>query len=305
MLNKQQEAAVNIGIDVPGVCINAGPGSGKTFSMVHRVKKLKELGVNIDKLIVVTLTTNAADEMWGRLEKAMPELKNTTLGRRVCTIHALNFRIWSKHTGKTLRVLSGQGESHFVLKNALEDIMAQVGFGWTQDIITPDGLYDWINFAKSEVMVGTNARAFFVMHLGPKTGDAIYEAFIRFNEWCEKGGWTTFADMLLNVDLLLRDPAMRKRYSGYIVIVDEAQDTNAQSMRILAALARNGQIWLCGDIAQSLFEFAGAHPDKNIGAGFETKYPNGVRLPLQINYRSTKAIIEAANSLVRYSFGRD
>jgi len=302
MLNRQQRVAVNIGIDVPGVCINAGPGSGKTLSMTHRVGELIELKVNPSKVIVVTLTVNAAAEMWDRISKAYPGLRNTTLERRVCTIHALNFRIWSKHTGKTLRVLSGQGESRFVLKNALEDVMAQVGFGWTQDIITPDGLYDWINFAKSEAMVGANARAFFVMHLGPKTGDAIYEAFIRFNEWCEKGGWTTFADMLLNVDLLLRDPEMRKRYSGYIVIVDEAQDTNEQAMRILAALAQGAQIWMVGDIAQALFEFAGAHPNKNIGTGFELRYPNGLRLPLQINYRSTGNIIRAANLLIEFSF---
>ena len=302
MLNKQQKAAVNIGIDVPGVCINAGPGSGKTLSMTHRVGELLRLKVNPNKIVVVTLTINAAAEMWERLIKVQPQLRNTSLERRVCTIHALSFRIWGKHIGRALNVLSGQGESRLILKDVLEDIMAQVGFGWTQDIITSDGLYDWINFAKSEAMVGTNARAFFVMHLGPKTGDAIYEAFIRFNEWCEKGGWTTFADMLLNVDLLLRDPAMRKRYSGYIVIVDEAQDTNEQSMRILAALARGGQLWQVGDISQSLFEFAGAHPDKNIGTGFESRYPNGLRLPLQINYRSTGNIIRAANLLVEHSF---
>lgn len=302
MLNEQQQAAVNIGIDIPAVCVNAGPGSGKTFSMVYRVKKLLELGVNPDKIAVVTLTTNAAGEMWTRLERNMPELNNTTLERRVCTIHALNFRIWSKHTGERFKVLSGQGNTRWTLKKALEEIIAQVGFGHWHDIITADGLYDWINFSKAEAMVENNALAFYTMHLGPKDGGAIYEALLKFNEWCKRGGWTTFADMMLNVDLLFKDPDMRKRYSGYYIIVDEGQDTSGQAMRILSALATGGQIWMVGDIAQSLFEFAGAHPDKNLGSGFDAKYPNGLRFPLQINYRSTRNIINAANLLVVNSF---
>lgn len=304
-LNEQQKVAVEVGLEHRAVCINAGPGSGKTHSMTYRVKRLIEQGVSPDRIVLVTLTKNAANTMWERIVKLMPDLEHTTLKRKVCTIHALCYRIWRKHVGKdkTPEVLTGDGQQRWILEGALEEIIASVGFGKWFSAVAPGGLLDWINRTKQEGLVGENARAYYVMHLGPSDGGAVHESLVRFNKWLQDKNYITFADMLLNVDLLLRKEEHRKNWDGWYVIVDEAQDTTAQSMRILSALAAGRQLWMVGDIAQSLFEFAGANPEENLGSKFEARYPEGVRLPLQTNYRSTRNIIDAANKCVRHSFG--
>lgn len=300
-LNPQQQAAVDAPITGPAVCVSAGPGSGKTHSMAYRVKTLIEQGVDPKNIIVVTLTTNAAGEMWKRIVRLMPNLAGSPLEKNVSTYHALMFRTLTKHTGKRYKVLDSDKE-RYTLKNQLEEIKAQCGFGsWNTDV-TADILYAWINRTKALGLSTWDSKHYYCSHLGDRDGDAMYEARARFDQWVDKNGYITFADMLLKVDQLMHDPVNQKRYSGRYIIVDEGQDTTEQAMRILKLMAKGGQIWMVGDLAQTLFEFAGASPDVNIGSGFDADYPNGQRYPLQINYRSTQIIVELANQLVSYCY---
>lgn len=302
MLNEQQEAIVKINPNIRAVAVNAGPGSGKTHSMTYRVEFLLD-HVDQKDLILVTLTVDAAKNMWNRLIKRIPALDGSDLKRRVCTIHALCYRIWCKHTRKRWDVLTDDTwEKRKLRDDALGEIIASVGFGKWFSRTTPENLLNWIDLSKREGLMGENASAFFVMHLGPADGGAVYEARVRWDQWLEDHNFITFADMFLNVDLMMRDPKNRENWGGRFVIVDEAQDTTEQAMRILTALSEGGQLWKVGDIAQALFDFAGAAPEKNLGPGFDARFPHGKRMNVRINYRSSKSIIETANTLVKNAF---
>jgi len=299
--NDQQQAVIDAPVDVPAVVCSAGAGSGKTTVMVQRVKYLLSQGIKPADIIVVTLTKEAANEMWRRIINEMPQLKGTKLEKQVCTIHALNFRMVIRHTRKKYKVLDDYKE-RFTLKEQLETVITAVGFGAWHSKIEPDVLKMWIDRSKLEGFSTNQSRAFFEQHVDARTAEALFEARMRFDGWCKSNGYITFADMMLEADHLLRNEGIRKSESGKFVIVDEAQDTTRIAMSILARLAERGQIWMVGDINQTLFVFANAHPDHNIGSGFEARYPAGLRYPMMINYRSSRAIIEVANRLVANSY---
>jgi DNA helicase-2/ATP-dependent DNA helicase PcrA len=265
--NAQQIVAIDAPLDVYAVRVLAGPGSGKTFVMTRRVACLLGYGVQPQDIVAVTLTKAMAGEMWDRLVRLLPSVVNTPLERTVCTIHALCYRIWRDWTGENRKV-----PRPYEIDQKLEELADANGFNGDRGMkATPDVLQAWVNSSKGAGYETLKSDQFFLSRVpDPWIAKALYEIRVGFDEWLAREGYITFADMMLNVEVLLRDDKAARALGGRYVIVDEGQDATNQAMRILTRLSQGGQFFIVGDADQLLFRFAGATPEANLGSGWET-----------------------------------
>ena len=303
-VTEQQFAAITAPTDLPAVRVLAGPGAGKTLVIENRVKYLLMQRVPPERIAVVTLTNAMATEMRERIIRTNPSVVNSPLEDHICTIHALCFRLLKRTLSRKWEV-ARTGDVHRQVK----DLVALVGLdgnGRSGLVCSPDLLYAWICASKNAGTTTQESREWYLrMAPDPVTGQALWDARKRLDAWLEGSGLITFADMLLEAEILLRNPATRRALSGKYVIVDEGQDTGSQAMRVLSALAENGQFYVVGDQDQTLFAFTGATPDTNIGLGFESRYPGGGTYMLETNFRSTQAIVDTANRAVDANYTED
>ena len=293
--NSQQVEAILAPIESAAVRVLAGPGSGKTFVMTRRVAHLLEMRIRPDDIVAVTLTKAMATEMWERLVRLIPNVANSPLERTVCTIHALCYRIWRGWTGESRRI-----PRRYEIEQTLEDLGNIAGFNGDRGLkATPDVLESWVNVSKSAGYSTLKSQNWYRKVIPDSwIAEALFKVRRGFDEWMAKEGYITFEDMMLNVELLLRDDKTAAALCGRYIIVDEGQDATNQAMRILTKLAQGGQFFIVGDADQLLFRFAGATPERNLGTGWETLYPGGLTYKLETNYRSVPEIISSANDLI-------
>jgi DNA helicase II / ATP-dependent DNA helicase PcrA len=294
-LNEAQQAAV-VHTDGP-VMIIAGAGSGKTRVLTYRIGHLLKNGVDAFNILALTFTNKAAREMRERIEKiAGREAKNLWMG----TFHAV--------FAKILRIESGKlgYPSNFTIydtddsKSLLKDIIREQGLDdkiYKPDVVlnrissAKNNLYNWkeyqenINFSKDDYSSGR-----------PKLGE-LYELYVKR---CFKASGMDFDDLLFNMYVLIsRFPEVLHKYQHKFkyVLVDEFQDTNYAQYFILKKLAAvNQNICVVGDDAQSIYAFRGANIQNILS--YQRDYPDLSIFKLEQNYRSTKNIVHAANSVI-------
>jgi len=276
----------------------AGAGSGKTRVLTYRVAYMLQKGIDPFNIMALTFTNKAAKEMKERIT----ELVGTTEARSVWmgTFHSVFARI--------LRVeghLLGY-PSNFTIydtddsKSLIRSIIKEQGLD--VKMYQPGWVLGRISAAKTNLIA---AKAYNDNHeltnQDKMSGKPIMGLlYTLYATRCKKASAMDFDDLLFNMNLILRDfPDVLLKYQhkfGFI-LVDEYQDTNyAQYLIIKKLAARHENICVVGDDAQSIYAFRGANIQNILN--FKSDYPDLQIYKLEQNYRSTKNIVAAANSVI-------
>lgn len=301
MLNDQQQAAVQAPLDQP-VMVVASPGSGKTRVLTNRVAYLVAQGAVPASIVVTTFTKRAAEEMKERLYQLIGE---ATEALRIGTIHSVCLRILREEKlSKPLISLYDQKKivaTELNYQNLDWDVGWRYPFGWLQKaktaLIEPGQATSWFEHR----LLNCGSNQWQAADLARKL-QRVYQVYER-----EKGylGQMDFSDMLTWVAKRLRDqPEFLRRWQSRIqfVLVDECQDTSHLSYELLRTLSEpESRFFTVGDPDQQLFRWNGADPDHNI-FGFQERFPAGEILPLEINYRSTCRIVQAAQAVIQQNY---
>jgi DNA helicase II / ATP-dependent DNA helicase PcrA len=287
-LNPAQKEAVEA-INGP-VLILAGPGSGKTRVITHRVAYLiKVVGVNPRRIMAVTFTNKAAREMEERLDKLVSgSVQNITLG----TFHAICARIL-RQDGKAIGIdnkfsIYDDDDQISLIKRALQDLALD------PKQFAPRALQSVISNAKSQMLGPTDlpGKSYF-----EEVTRRVYE---RYQQLLSDSSALDFDDLLMKTVLLFRqNPEILDKYQArYMHIqVDEFQDTNLvqyELVKLLAGKYRN--ICVVGDPDQSIYSWRAADI-RNI-LNFEKDFPDAKVILLEQNYRSTQLILDAATHVI-------
>ena len=295
-LNEAQQKAV-LHKEGPMIII-AGAGSGKTRVLTYRIAYLMEQGVDPFHILALTFTNKAAKEMKERIASVVgeSESKNLWMG----TFHSIFARILRFEADKL------GFPSNFTIYDA-QDSQRLIGtiireMQLDKDLYKAKSVANRISKFKNNLIT---VKAYYnnpelleydTLAKRPKIGE-IYENYV---ERCFRAGAMDFDDLLLRTnELLTRFPEVLAKYQDRFryILVDEYQDTNHSQYLIVRALADRFQnVCVVGDDAQSIYAFRGANI-KNI-LGFQRDYPDAVTYKLEQNYRSTKHIVMAANSII-------
>jgi DNA helicase II / ATP-dependent DNA helicase PcrA len=289
-LNPAQKAAVEA-INGP-VLILAGPGSGKTRVITHRVAYLiRVVGVNPRRIMAVTFTNKAAREMESRLlQLVSASVKDLTLG----TFHAICARIL-RQDGKAMGidpkfVIYDDDDQISLIKRSLQDLALD------PKQFAPRALQSAISFAKSRMLTPADylqkGRSYF-----EEVTQRVYE---RYQQLLNDSKALDFDDLLMKTVMLFKqnEEILGRYQARYMHIqVDEFQDTNLvqyELVKLLAGKYRN--ICVVGDPDQSIYSWRSADI-RNI-LNFEKDFPDARVVLLEQNYRSTGLILDAATSVI-------
>ena len=295
-LNPAQRQAVET-IEGP-VLVLAGPGSGKTRVITHRVAYLvKVCGVKPYHIIAVTFTNKAAREMKDRLEQLLGQSVETlTLG----TFHAICARILRRE-GKAIEldssfVIYDEEDQLSLIKRALEELNLD------PKQYAPRSLKSVISIAKSR-LVSPGDYAEWINSYFEEIAHRVYQ---RYQQLLGQGQGVDFDDLLMRtVQLFSGHPEILNRYqSRYVhILVDEFQDTNfAQYMLIKQLAGKYHNLCVVGDPDQSIYSWRSADL-RNI-LNFEKDYPQAKLVWLEQNYRSTKTILDVASDIISRNMKR-
>ena len=289
-LNPPQKEAVK---HIAGpLLILAGPGSGKTRVITHRIAYLvKTCGVRPQHIMAVTFTNKAAREMKERLEKLLPSIAdNLTVG----TFHAICARIL-RQSGKPVGL-----ESNFVIYDE-EDQQSQVkqcllDLNYDPRQYSPQKIRNAISYAKSQHLTPSG----FAAKANSHWDDAVIKVYERYQEQLGQSNAVDFDDLLMKVvQLFEKNPDALAMYQNRYVhlLVDEFQDTNITQYRLVRMLGgKHRNICVVGDPDQSIYSWRFADI-RNI-LSFEKDYPDAKTIVLEQNYRSSKIILDAASAVI-------
>ena len=298
-LNNPQKEAVTT-VEGP-VMVIAGSGSGKTKALTHRIAYMIQEGINPFSIMALTFTNKAAKEMKDRIMKLVDP-------------HAAR-NVW-------------MGTFHSVFARILRIEAQHLGFTQDFTIYDTDDSKQLINSILKERELDTKAYpAKYILHRISMAKSALYtpedycnnfeiqqqdirankplvgEIFKTYNNRLQRANAMDFDDILFYTNVLLRDfhEILYKYQQRFeYILVDEYQDTNyAQYLIIRRIAAMRENICVVGDDAQSIYGFRGANIQNILN--FKNDYPEQKLIRLEQNYRSTKTIVNAANSVIEHN----
>jgi DNA helicase II / ATP-dependent DNA helicase PcrA len=270
----------------------AGAGSGKTRVLTHRVAHLiGAVGVKPNEILAITFTNRAANEMRERLERLLGE---TARRIWILTFHAACGRILRREAPRlgyrSNFTIYDQADQVRLVKAVLEEE------GFDPKRFTPRGIHSQISAAKNR-LVGPGEYRKRLSTFYEQTVADVYE---RYQQRLADSNAMDFDDLLfLTVEVLERFPEARERWQKAFryILVDEYQDTNHAQYRLLQILGeRHRNVCAVGDPDQSIYAFRGADI-RNI-LEFERDFGETRTVALEQNYRSTNAILRAANAVI-------
>lgn len=295
-LNEAQQQPV-FQKDGPMIII-AGAGSGKTRVLTVRISYLMSLGVDAFNILALTFTNKAAREMKKRIADIVGtnEAKNLWMG----TFHSVFARILRSEADKlgypsNFTIYDTQ-DSVRLISAIIKEMQLD------KDIYKPKQVLGRISSYKNSLITvkayqnNPELQEQDAMSKKPRLG----EIYANYVDRCFKAGAMDFDDLLLKTnELLNRFPDVLAKYQDRFryILVDEYQDTNHSQYLIVRALSDRFQnICVVGDDAQSIYAFRGANINNILN--FQKDYENVKTYRLEQNYRSTKNIVEAANSII-------
>jgi DNA helicase-2/ATP-dependent DNA helicase PcrA len=289
-LNPAQREAVEA-IKGP-VLILAGPGSGKTKVITHRVAYLVKLcGVSPHHIMAVTFTNKAAREMRERLEQLLGQ---TAEALSLGTFHAICARILRRE-GKAIGldssfVIYDEDDQLSLMKQVLEELNLD------PKQYAPRALRSAIGAAKSRLI----SPGGYAQRVSSYFEEIVHRVYQRYQQLLSQGRAVDFDDLLMKTVQLFQDhPQILNRYqSRYVhILVDEFQDTNiVQYMLMKQLTGKHRNLCVVGDPDQSIYSWRFADL-RNI-LSFEKDYPEAKVVFLEQNYRSTKTILEVASDVI-------
>lgn len=299
--NSQREAVVYC--DGPQLVI-AGAGSGKTRVLTTKIAYLLTNGYRADEIIALTFTKKAATEMKERIR----DLVGPNLSRKLWmgTFHSLFSRILRQEAErlgfKSDFTIYDQTDARSLVKAIIKEM------GLDDKIYKPNGIQAQISNAKNNLitpgmyLANRELMSYDAKAKRPRMGE-IYQTY--WNR-CYQAGAMDFDDLLLYTNILFRDhPDVLNFYQNYFkyVLVDEYQDTNkAQNLIVEQLVKGHKHLTVVGDDAQSIYSFRGANINNILD--LNKHIPETKLFKLEQNYRSTKNIVNAANSLISKNKGQ-
>ncbi|HIU40754.1 MAG TPA: UvrD-helicase domain-containing protein [Candidatus Aphodocola excrementigallinarum] len=290
-LNDRQKEAVLYG-DGP-LLILAGAGSGKTSVLTARVAYLiKERGVDPRSIVAITFTNKAAKEMKDRIIK---EVGSIGYSIQISTFHSFGLRIIKENHNllgydRNFTILDSD-DSLTVIKKILKDMNID------SKRCNPKFIKNRISSCKNEMITPDKYRAF----VNDEVSDIIYKVYKKYQETLLRNNSLDFDDLLVKpIELFTKHPDVLASYQEMFkyIFIDEYQDTNEAQYTLSKMIsAKYKNICVVGDDAQSIYSWRGAN-FKNI-LNFEKDYKDAKVILLEQNYRSTKTILNAANSVIK------
>jgi DNA helicase-2/ATP-dependent DNA helicase PcrA len=295
-LNPQQRQAV-LATEGP-VLVLAGAGSGKTRVLTERIAYLiREKGISPERILAFTFTNKAAGEMRARVERL--------LGRRelpfwIGTFHATGLKILRReasHLGfKPNFAIYDEDDSARLIKDVVK------ARGWGLDENPVNVVRDRISRWKCGLVTPEEARE----RAGDPNDVRHAEIYKGYLAGLRASNALDFDDLIARVvELFTAHPRVKERYARQFqyVLVDEFQDTNTIQMLMIDAIAsQHRNLFVVGDDDQAIYGWRGATVDNILQ--FDKVYAGTVVIKLEENYRSTNAILDAANRLIEHNKGR-
>jgi DNA helicase-2/ATP-dependent DNA helicase PcrA len=289
-LNPPQREAVTA-VEGP-VLILAGPGSGKTRVIAHRIAYLVDVaGVAPWRILAVTFTNKAAKEMRNRVEAHLGEVAaDVALG----TFHSLCarfLRIDGHRIGleRTFNIYD-DADQMALIKRVTDELAVDT------KRVKERAILSVISRAKSELVSAYD----FAATTTDWFSEVVARCYERYQHMLAENNAVDFDDLIMRfVFLLQEDGEMREKYSGRFaqVLVDEFQDTNVAQYRLAQMIAKkHGNICVVGDPDQSIYSWRSADI-RNI-MNFERDFPGAKIVLLEQNYRSTQTILDAAHAVI-------
>ncbi|MGE5806604.1 MAG: ATP-dependent helicase, partial [Ignavibacteria bacterium] len=290
-LNNEQKTAVEY--DGGPSMIVAGAGSGKTRVLTFKVAYLIDIGYKPENLLILTFTNKAANEMKGRIKNL---IGNKAEGIWMGTFHSIFARILRIESKST------KYRSNFSIYDT-EDSLSLVqniftNFNIEIEGFTPNMVRHRISYLKNHMIMPDEFRK---KHIKSPMDEKIAEIFEEYQKRLLENNSMDFDDLLLNpINMFLTNDKIHQKYKKKFsyILVDEFQDTNKAQYELLKLLTpKDGKICIVGDDAQSIYSWRGA----NLGnmLDFEKDFPKHKIFKLEQNYRSTKTILQAAESVIK------
>lgn len=271
----------------------AGPGSGKTMVITHRVKWLIEkAGADPASILVVTFTRAAADEMRQRFVSMMGMNLPVSFG----TFHSIFFAVLRSAYKYTADNIIREESKIEIVKDLIESMEIE-----TDNIaeLTTDILAE-ISLVKGEMI---DPAKYYAVSCG---ADVFRKIFQRYQDALIKSNLIDFDDMMVyTYELFKARPdylkAWQRKFS--YILIDEFQDINSLQYRIIRMLAKpHKNIFIVGDDDQSIYGFRGARP--SIMKNFASDFNGSLKVYLSTNYRSTPQIVKTAGILINKNHDR-
>ena len=297
-LSELNEAQLNAVTTINGpVMIIAGPGSGKTRVLTYRIAYMLQNGVDSFRIMALTFTNKASAEMRERISHIVGnEARNLYMG----TFHSVFARILRAEAHRL-----GYPNNFTIYdpddcKSLLKSIIKEEGLN--DKLYKPATVFYRISAAKNALI---NAQKY-AIDIDLVSDDEssgrpkIKELFAKYQDRCFKAGAMDFDDLLLKMhELITKFPdvlhKLQNRFEYFMI--DEFQDTNEAQYKIVKLLsAKNENVCVVGDDAQSIYAFRGATIENILN--FERDYPDLKVFKLEQNYRSTEHIVNAANEII-------
>lgn len=295
-LNDNQKDAVLYN-DGPSLVV-AGAGSGKTRVLTYKIAGLLKSGYEPNRILALTFTNKAADEMKSRIDSIVGE----GVSRRLWmgTFHSIFARILRQQAEKLgfkpRFIIYDTADSQDLVKNIVKEM------GLDEKKYTPKAVLSRISQLKNSLVTPDVYRN----HTDWQENDAyakiprLSEIYSMYFARCYKAGAMDFDDILLYTNILFRDfPEVLAQYQELFqfILVDEYQDTNFAQHLVVKKLAdKHHHVCVVGDDAQSIYSFRGANIDNILN--FRNVFSDCKVFKLERNYRSTPNIVKVANSLI-------
>jgi len=295
-LNEAQAEAVR-NIEGPSLII-AGAGAGKTRVLTCRIANAIACGAAPGEILALTFTKKAANEMKTRIAALVGE--NRARWIWMGTFHSIFIRFlrdYAQQLGYPEQfTIYDQSDSRAAVKQCIKELELD------EKVYKPTEIANRISSAKNNLItagVYANTRSVIEQDKMSRKG-RISDIYTLYAKKCKIAGAMDFDDILVNTNILLRDfpeaqEQIRSRFR--YILVDEYQDTNYAQYLILKRLAAvHRNICVVGDDSQSIYSFRGARVENILS--FHKDYPEAKIFRLEQNYRSTRIIVDAANSLI-------
>ncbi len=291
----QRDAVEHIG--TPELVI-AGAGSGKTRVLTYKIVHLLNIGHHPARILALTFTNKAAREMRERISSLVGDETASRLW--MGTFHSIFSRILRRHAErlgfKSNFTIYDASDSKSLVRTIIRELKLD------DKIYRPGQVAADISWAKNQLIspeAYAQDRELLASDRAAKRERTV-DIYHSYRDRCKIAGAMDFDDLLFYTNVLLRDnPDILADYRDYFsyILVDEYQDTNFAQHRIIQELCGGGDaLCVVGDDAQSIYSFRGASIHNILG--LKKSFPTLVTFKLEQNYRSTRNILGAANSLI-------
>ena len=300
-LNEEQKLAVQT-TNGP-LLIVAGAGSGKTKVLTSRVAYILANGVDPTRVLALTFTKKAAEEMKERIALLVGRRARAVV---MGTFHSVFIRFLRDYAASIGYpgnfTIYDRSDSESAVKACVKELNLDDKIYKAREVLSR------ISFAKNGLFTPDAYHANTEIQQQDLHGKKpfLWKVYQLYQEKLKQNGVMDFDDILLNMNILLRDNAEARREIASrfdYILVDEYQDTNYSQYLILKKLAApHHNLCVVGDDSQSIYAFRGAQIQNILN--FQKDYPESKIIRLERNYRSTRNIVDAANSVIAHNEGR-